>query len=725
MEKMLALGVVLSATDMLSPSLGKATKNLNKFEGRVKALGASITKLGTVSLALGASIVAPLGAALNSYQDIAKAQGEIASLGIGDNGINAITKSAMEFSNQFAGTTAPQFIKASYDIKSGIASLSDTAVGEFTKIAAITGSATKSSTELMTSLFASGYGIYRKQFSEFGASTIQGWNKLSDEEKDIKFGEYFSAGIASSVQAFKTDGQNMSAALSSLGASATSSGIGFAEQLSILGQLQATMSGSEAATKYRAFLSSAGAAAEKLDLSFTDVNNNMLSMPDIINRIKDKYGETIDAVEAQELKKAFGTEEAVALVKLLYNETDTLTDNINGMSQSLQNGTKKTKEMALAMNKGKGFDILGQKIGNLSALIGQSFAPIALKVGNIIGDVVTKIQTWTTANPELTSTITTVLAVAGGVLTVFGSIAIAVGATTMALPALASAFSLVTGAAGMLGTVMTFVGRVFLMNPIGLAVTAIGAAAYIIYRNWGSIKGFFIDMWNGIKSIFTSTIDIIKTYLGWTPLGMILNNWGFITSFFGDLWGGVVNIFSNTWTNIKSSFNGIVDYIKSPFEAFFNWIASKFEWITNTIGSVVDTISSIGNGISDTVSGVGDKIGSGLKTASNFFKFGNDEDKTETENSALKPSNNTKYKMGDTVKKVVAATAVTTQLAAAQPSINYATPNIKSPASKQVQQNNNIKVVVQNPSSNVDVEKAIVAAMKNSGADRSLSDEDI
>ena len=113
MDNMLALGVVLSATDMFSSPLNKAGKNVDKFNAKTKALGLGLTKLGTVSLGLGTALVAPLGAALTSYQDVAAAQGEVASLGISDSGIKAITKASMEFSNQFAGTTAPEFITAS------------------------------------------------------------------------------------------------------------------------------------------------------------------------------------------------------------------------------------------------------------------------------------------------------------------------------------------------------------------------------------------------------------------------------------------------------------------------------------------------------------------------------------------------------------------------------------------------------------------------------------
>lgn len=638
MEKMLALGVVLSAADKFSPVFGKAQKDLSELEKKTKALGSGLAKLGTASLALGTAITTPLGAALNSYQDLAKAQGEIASLGIGDKGINAITKSAMQFSNQFAGTTAPDFVKASYDIKSGISSLSDTAVGEFTKLAAMTGAATKSSTGEMTSLFASGFGIYRQQFESFGASTIAGWNKLSAEEKDVKFGEYFSAGISSAVQAFKTDGANMSAAISNLGAAATSANVPFGEQLSILGMLQKTMSGSEAATKYRAFLSSATAASDKLGLSFTDSNNQLLSMPEIIGQLKDKYGETIDALESDELKKAFGTEEAVALVKLLYGETDTLTSSIKEMGTSLQSGTTKTEAMAKAMNKGKEFELLSQKMGNLSSLIGQTFAPVALKLGNVIGDVVSKAQTWMNENEELAGTIGTVIAVAGGILTVLGSVAISVGAVTMALPALATALAVTKVAFLGLGTAILKVGAMFLANPIGIVAVAIAGAAYAIYSNWGTIKEFFSNMWAGIKESFSTAWTFIKKIFSYSPLGIVMENYGKI----------------------------------------FDWLASKFEWF----GTAVSKIKGIGSSIKS------------------FFGFGDDNKDVQVKQNEIKPKINS-----------------------IQSNMNYTQmPKLNTPGGKGVNQNNNIQVTVNNPSSNVDVQKAVVNAMANN---RGLSDENL
>jgi hypothetical protein len=521
MSTLLNIGIILSATDALSPVFRGASSEVDGFAAKAKNASADLTKLGTATLAIGEGITSTLGSFVNDFQEIRAVQGELKTLGVVSEGIDAITASAKEFSNQFSGTTTSDFISASYDIKSGISSLSDTAVGEFTAISALTGKATKSSTDQMTSLFASGYGIYRKQFESFGSSTIAGWNKLSAEEKDIKFGEYFSAGISNSVQAFKTDGSQMSAAISNLGATATSAGIDFAEQLTILGQLQATMSGSEAATKYRAFLGSVSGAGDKLDLQFTDANNQLLSMPVIIEKIKDKYGSTIDAIEADELKKAFGTEEAVGLIKLMYDETDTLTDNINKMNSSLQEGTKKTKMMALAANEGKEQDLLNQKISNLTDTIGSRFATVVLFATDVIGNVVEGVTSWMDEHETLSTVIVSSIGIIGGLLTILGTVGVVAGGVGMVLPFLSGGLGLVTASMGLLATATKVVTAAFVANPIGLIAAGIATAAYLIYDNWEPIGEFFTNLWSGIKETAAPVLE-------WMSNGLST-----VSSFFG------------------------------------------------------------------------------------------------------------------------------------------------------------------------------------------------
>ena len=180
----------------------------------------------------------------------------------------------------------------------------------------------------------------------------------------MEFAEIFSAGISNSVQAFKTTGSGMAESIKTLGASATTAQVPLEEQLAVLGMLQATMSGSEAGTKYRAFLKSAAKGGEELGLKFTDANNQLLSMPEILGILKGKFGDTIDAAEKMDLQKAFGDAEAVALIDLMYNKTGDMQDNILMLYDSMGQGTAATQQMADAINNTEPakFEQLKQKV---------------------------------------------------------------------------------------------------------------------------------------------------------------------------------------------------------------------------------------------------------------------------------------------------------------------------------------------------------------------------
>ena len=240
-------------------------------------------------------------------------------------------RAARKFSNEWSGTTTPQFLTAAYDIKSGISSLTDAGVADFTALAGLTAKATKSTVEEMTSLFATGYGIYRRMFAHLS---------------DTQFGELFSAGLAASVREFKTTGPQMQAAIESLGAEAATAKVPLEEQLAILGKLQQTMSGAEAGTKYRSLLQSVAEAGKKLGLPFLDADKQLKSLPDVISLIRKKYGKELDAVERKELQTALGRQEALAVITLLYDQTDELKKSIAGLNQEMGKGKAVTEEMA-------------------------------------------------------------------------------------------------------------------------------------------------------------------------------------------------------------------------------------------------------------------------------------------------------------------------------------------------------------------------------------------
>ncbi|MDP9528475.1 hypothetical protein [Pseudomonas protegens] len=54
----------------------------------------------------------------------------------------------------------------------------------------------------------------------------------------------------------------------------------------------------------------------------------------------------------------------------------------------------------------------------------------------------------------------------------------------------------------LLGQGIFFLGRALLMNPIGLAITAIAVAAFLLWNNWKEVSGALTLMWGDLKTGF-------------------------------------------------------------------------------------------------------------------------------------------------------------------------------------------------------------------------------
>lgn len=100
------------------------------------------------------------------------------------------------------------------------------------------------------------------------------------------------------------------------------------------------------------------------------------------------------------------------------------------------------------------------------------------------------------------------------------------------------------GSLKLVGHTIAFVGRLLLMNPIGLLVTAIGLAALTIYRYWEPIKAFFSGFFQGLKeglgpvaAVFAPAFEAMANAL--SPLKPI---WDGISSALGSAWEWMTNL---------------------------------------------------------------------------------------------------------------------------------------------------------------------------------------
>ena len=540
LESIFKLSLVMNMVDHLSGPLAGIASRVGADVSKLDALGQTFggfVKAGTAMQGAGSQITSAVLAPVEATFETRRALGELASLGVED--LDALESAARNFSDQWSGTTKADFISAAYDIKSGISSLSDEGVAEFTALAALTAKATKSTASEMTSLFATGYGIYKGYY---------------DDLTDIQFGEMFSAGIAESVRAFKTSGTGMAQGIQSLGASATTANVPLEEQLAILGMLQATMGGAEAGTKYKAFLRSAAKGGEALGLSFLDANNQLLSMPEILEQLRGKFGETMDAAEKMELQKAFGDTEAVALIDLLYSKTGDLQDNILNLYDAMGQGTGVAQDMASAIQETEPerFARLQQRIHNVTESIGNSLLPT---VNDLMGKgerVLTKVASWIEENKELVKIIMLIVLAIGGFLTVAGTVIAVVGGVGLIITKAVSAFKILK--AGFLlakGALVPLIGSVWsftaalLANPVTwivIGIVALIAALVLLYNKCEWFR-------NGVNAI----LSFFKEKLG-AALEVARNIFGAIGGVIGRVLGAAKATVQEKLDNMKRAY---------------------------------------------------------------------------------------------------------------------------------------------------------------------------
>ena len=513
------LQIVISAVQKLTAPVRQAKAQLGNLEQSIDrvnrarermnvnlARAANLSLVGSAAQNMSGRINGMIGNVLQSVRQVDSARAELATLGM-DN-MDVILEKGKQLQGQWAGVTAESFTRAAYDIKSGISSLSDEGVAVMTEAAAITAKATKASTEQMTSLFATSYGLFKRQYQD-----------MSDQD----FGGLFAASLSKSVQQFKTTGEQMQQAIQSAGAGAVNLGMDMREQLAVLGMMQMSMSGGETGTSLRAFTENAAKAHEAfLELSATgdnpisvrvlDENGQLRQMPDILSDLKARYGETLDAFESQEIKQAFGTTEAVKLINALWGQEDALQANVKALVDASDSGLEFASSMAGMANQGIAarMQMLSQQSDLLKQRIGNALVPILEKILPIIGKTADRIGKWIERNPELATGIATVVVVVGGLAAVLAPLFLAISSIVGAWGVLS--FGLVKSlvAIGQVIKIFQIFKLVLMANPIIAVAVGFMTAVTLIYTYWEPITEFFNDLWDGIEARFAGAFEFVR-----------------------------------------------------------------------------------------------------------------------------------------------------------------------------------------------------------------------
>lgn len=147
----------------------------------------------------------------------------------------------------------------------------------------------------------------------------------------------------------------------------------------------------------------------------------------------------------------------------------------------------------------------------------------------------------------------------------------------------AGRFTPLVGGLKLAGNAVLWLGRALLTNPIGLLVSGIAVAGYLIYRNWGTLGPFFQRLWGEVKTAFGGGLTgIAGLILNFSPLGLFYKAFSGVMGYFGIELPGKFTEFGGML--VTGLVNGITSMVGSVQESVVGVGSAIKGWFTETLG---------------------------------------------------------------------------------------------------------------------------------------------
>jgi TP901 family phage tail tape measure protein len=364
------------------------------------------------------------------------------------------------------------------------------------------------------------------------------------------------------------------------------------------------------------------------------------------------------------LKEVFGDDaETLQVVSLLMEKgVDGYREVQGKMAAQASLQERVTQQLGTLKNL---WEAAGGTFTNTMVAFGETLAPELKATTEWLGDAAQKMGAWARENPRLAGGLMKTAAALAIVLTVVGALLVMIGGilgplamlkfslTTLGMQGglLANVFKMAISPLKMLGQAVLFIGRALLMNPIGLAVTGIAVAAFMIYKYWGPIKGFFGGLWDQVRAAFTGGIGAVGALLvNWSPAGLFYRAFAGVMSYFGvdmpsklsEFGGNIITSLTNSlapigtfvgglWDQVKAAFNGGIGAIGallanwSPVGLFYQAFAAVMSYFGIDLPAKFSTfganiIAGLVNGITSGLGAVKTAITSAADSTVGWFK---------------------------------------------------------------------------------------------------------
>jgi hypothetical protein len=257
---------------------------------------------------------------------------------------------------------------------------------------------------------------------------------------------------------------------------------------------------------------------------------------------------------------------------------------------------------------------------NLMSVIGSLVAPTLITILNPINDFIGKLADLIQEHETLSKVLALTVGGFVSLLAIMGAISLAV-ASFMKLFSFAFApfrwlmsINLVRSLTNILRSAIIGIralGAAFLTTPIGWIGLAIGTAAFLIYKYWEPISGFFKGLWEGIKESLKGlepAWDVFKRAgkLLEPVLNALKGVYNFVKNLFkpvddtgksaenlGLRFGKAIGKFISAILDVKGAFN----WLKTNISGFYNWVKSvlqkAWDWLKSSWQKVLEVFINI------------------------------------------------------------------------------------------------------------------------------------
>lgn len=536
MAATMQIALILKAVDQMSAVVDRAMSRsitaMGQAQARMKRLSDESAAFGRSSLGAGIAAGAAVLAPLKAFSDLETATTDLRiammdNLGQVPKQFEEINRQAVQLGNVLPGTTA-DFIDAARALieqGTGFDTIINGGLKSASYLSVLLKMPAREAAEMVAKL-REAYGLADSELEKMADLTQRARFAFGMTPEDIKIASSYSGATQNILGLKGIENARQLLALQGLGAGVSLEGGSWGTNFSMMLARMADskdrlMKNSKEMRAVNEDLKQAG-----ISLDFFGDQGKFLGLTNMVQQLE-KLNKLSDVDRLNALKRIFGQEAARPAAIIGQKGMAGFQEAQQRMER--QADLQRRIDVSLHTLRNT-WDALAGTVVNALAMIGE---PVAATLGPIItrlNEIVSgPLMAWIDQHKKLVGIVgVSVLAFAalaaglGIVALAFAGLArgvmmaLAFGrgllwigrGIVFVLPYLVRLGGLMAGplAAGLrlAGQALLWFGRALLLNPIGLAIAAIGVAAYLIYKHWATIKSVLMAGWAWLKGLASS-----------------------------------------------------------------------------------------------------------------------------------------------------------------------------------------------------------------------------